>query len=75
MLVDEKRAAEMLCTTAATLRVSRATNGQRVDKKTGRIIQCAPVCPYLKIGRKIAYDTADIQAYLDACRVQGGVAV
>ena len=72
MLVDEKRAAEMLCTTAATLRVQRATNGQRVDKKTGRIIQSAPVCPYLRIGRKIAYDTRDIEQYLDACRVKVG---
>lgn len=74
MLVDEKKAAELLCTTAATLRVQRATNGQRVDKKTGRIIQCAPVCPYLKIGRKIAYDTRDIEQYLEGCRVQGGAA-
>ena len=68
MLVNEKRAAEMLCTTSATLRVHRCM-GQRPNG--------APVCPYLKIGRKIAYDTLDIERYLDAFRVNpqsGGAA-
>lgn len=69
MLISEKQAAEMLLTTAATLRVQRATNGQRVDKKTGRTIKSAPVVPYLKIGRKIVYDTRDIEQYLNSCRV------
>jgi hypothetical protein len=61
-----------LLTTAATLRVQRATNGQRVDTKTGKTIQSAPVVPYIRMGRKIAYDVKDIEAYINAHRVQPG---
>ena len=60
MLITEAEAAKMLCTTPATLRVQRATG----QKKNG-----APVVPFIRMGRKIAYDTLDIEQYIDAHRV------
>ena len=63
MLISEKQAAEMLLTTAATLRVQRCE---------GRNRNCAPVVPFIRMGRKIAYDTRDIEAYINAHRVQPG---
>ncbi len=63
MLVTETEAAKMLCTTPATLRVSRAVG----QKRNG-----APVVPFIRMGRKIAYDVKDIEAYIDAHRVQPG---
>lgn len=65
MLVNERRAAEMLCTSPATLRVQRCVG----QKRNG-----APICPFVKIGRKIAYDTVDIEKYIDAHRInpEGG---
>lgn len=50
-LVDEKAAAEILCTTPGTLSVWRST---------GRY-----ALPFLKIGRKVRYRISDLDAWLE----------
>jgi hypothetical protein len=50
-LVDEKTAAEILCTTPGTLSVWRST---------GRY-----ALPFLKIGRKVRYRISDLDAWLE----------
>lgn len=50
-LVDDKVAAEILCTTAGTLSVWRST---------GRY-----ALPFVKIGRKVRYRVSDLEAWLE----------
>lgn len=60
MLVNEKTAAQFLGTTAATLRVQRCVGPRPNGAK--------PI-PFIRIGRAIRYDEKDLQAYVDAHRV------
>lgn len=65
MLVSEKKAAEFLGTSSATLRVLRCTGA-----KPGGM----QVPPYYKLGRAVRYDLTDLEAYVQAHRVtpEGG---
>jgi excisionase family DNA binding protein len=46
---------------AAMTGISRETLAQWRSQKRG--------VPYLKVGRVVRYDPADVQAYLESCRV------
>ena len=54
-LLTPERAAEMLGTTPGTLGVWRCT---------GKVI-----VPYVKVGRSVRYDPADLQRFIDSRRV------
>jgi len=60
MLINEQKAAEYLGTSPATLRVLRCTGA-----KPGGM----QVPPYCKLGRAVRYDLADLEAYVQAHRV------
>ncbi len=63
MLVNEKKAAEYLGTSAATLRVLRCNGATKKGMQ---------VPPYVKLGKAVRYDLADLEAYVQAHRVTPG---
>lgn len=60
-LVDEKAAAEILCTTPGTLSVWRST---------GRY-----ALPFVKIGRKVRYRVTDLESWLESRTRTNGATV
>jgi hypothetical protein len=64
MLLTEKEAAAILGTTVPSLRTLRCTGAKPGGRK---------IPPYIKMGKSVRYDAADLQRYIDAHR-QGGAA-